>query len=65
MVQRQHLGAIAMLMLFLRLQRREHVGQLEETERDVFRESEVRFSCWDRAVNRYHARSYIFCPNQT
>ena len=37
------LAAIAMLMLFLRLQRREHAGQLQETERKALRESEERF----------------------
>ena len=37
------LAAIAMLVLFLRLQRHEHIGQLEETERTALRESEERF----------------------
>jgi diguanylate cyclase (GGDEF)-like protein/PAS domain S-box-containing protein len=37
------LTATAMLILFLRLQRQEHVGQLEETERNALRESEDRF----------------------
>jgi diguanylate cyclase (GGDEF)-like protein/PAS domain S-box-containing protein len=37
------LAAIAILMLFLRLQRQEHVGQLRETERSTLRESEERF----------------------
>ena len=37
------LAATAILMLFLRLQRQEHTGQLEETERNALRESEERF----------------------
>ncbi|MGH9543859.1 MAG: PAS domain S-box protein, partial [Terriglobales bacterium] len=37
------LAAIAILILFLRLQRQEHIGQLEETERKALRESEERF----------------------
>ena len=37
------LAATAILVLFLRLQRQEHVGQLEETERNALRESEERF----------------------
>jgi len=37
------LAATAILMLFLRLQRREHISQLEETERNALRESEERF----------------------
>ncbi len=37
------LTATAMLILFLRLQRQEHVGQLEETERNALSESEDRF----------------------
>jgi diguanylate cyclase (GGDEF)-like protein/PAS domain S-box-containing protein len=37
------LAATAMLVLFLRLQRHEHMGQLEETERNALRESEERF----------------------
>jgi diguanylate cyclase (GGDEF)-like protein/PAS domain S-box-containing protein len=37
------LAATALLMLFLRLQRQEHVSQLEETERNTLRESEERF----------------------
>jgi diguanylate cyclase (GGDEF)-like protein/PAS domain S-box-containing protein len=37
------LAATAMLILFLRLQRHEHIGQLEETERNALRESEERF----------------------
>ena len=37
------LAATAILILFLRLQRQEHIGQLEETERNAFRESEERF----------------------
>jgi PAS domain-containing protein len=37
------LAAIAILILFLRLQRQEHIGQLEETERNALRESEERF----------------------
>ena len=37
------LAATAILMLFLRLQRQEHIGQLEETERNALRESEERF----------------------
>jgi diguanylate cyclase (GGDEF)-like protein/PAS domain S-box-containing protein len=37
------LAATAILILFLRLQRQEHIGQLEETERNTLRESEERF----------------------
>jgi diguanylate cyclase (GGDEF)-like protein/PAS domain S-box-containing protein len=37
------LAAAAMLILFLRLQRHEHIGQLEETERNALRKSEERF----------------------
>jgi diguanylate cyclase (GGDEF)-like protein/PAS domain S-box-containing protein len=37
------LAATAMLILFLRLQRHGHIGQLEETERNALRESEERF----------------------
>jgi diguanylate cyclase (GGDEF)-like protein/PAS domain S-box-containing protein len=37
------LAAAAILILFLRLQRQEHIGQLEETERNALRESEERF----------------------
>jgi diguanylate cyclase (GGDEF)-like protein/PAS domain S-box-containing protein len=37
------LAATALLVLFLRLQRQEHVSQLEETERNTLRESEERF----------------------
>jgi diguanylate cyclase (GGDEF)-like protein/PAS domain S-box-containing protein len=37
------LAAAAILILFLRLQRQEHVGQLEEAERNTVRESEDRF----------------------
>jgi diguanylate cyclase (GGDEF)-like protein/PAS domain S-box-containing protein len=37
------LAAAAILILFLQLQRQEHTGQLEETERNALRESEERF----------------------
>ena len=37
------LAAAAILILFLQLQRKEHTGQLEETERNALRESEERF----------------------
>jgi diguanylate cyclase (GGDEF)-like protein/PAS domain S-box-containing protein len=37
------LAATAILLLFLRLQRQEHIGQLEETERNALRGSEERF----------------------
>ena len=37
------LAATAILILFLRLKRREYLGQLQETERSVLRESEKRF----------------------
>ena len=37
------LAATAILILFLQLQRQEHTGQLEETERNALRESEERF----------------------
>ena len=37
------LAATAVLMLFLRLQKQEHLSQLRETERSVLRESEERF----------------------
>src|SRR6266849_4551106 len=37
------LAAIAILILFLRLQRQEHIGQLEKTERNALIESEERF----------------------
>jgi len=37
------LAATAILILFLRLQRQEHIGQLQETERNALRESEERF----------------------
>ena len=37
------LAAAAVLILVLRLQRQEHIGQLEETERNALRESEERF----------------------
>ncbi len=37
------LSAIAILILFLRLQRQEHIGQLQDTERNALRESEERF----------------------
>ena len=37
------LATIAILMLFLRLKRQEHIGQLEETERTALRQSEERF----------------------
>jgi diguanylate cyclase (GGDEF)-like protein/PAS domain S-box-containing protein len=37
------LAATAVLMLFLRLQKQEHLGQLQETERNVLRQSEERF----------------------
>jgi diguanylate cyclase (GGDEF)-like protein/PAS domain S-box-containing protein len=37
------LAATTILILFLRLQKQEHVGQLQETERNALRESEERF----------------------
>jgi diguanylate cyclase (GGDEF)-like protein/PAS domain S-box-containing protein len=37
------LAATAMLILLLRLQRQEHLGELQETERKTLRESEERF----------------------
>ena len=37
------LAASTILILFLRLQRQEHIGQLEETERSALHESEERF----------------------
>ena len=37
------LAATAILILFLRLKRQEYLGQLQETERSVLRESEKRF----------------------
>ena len=37
------LAATAILIFFLRLQKQEHVGQLQETERNALRESEERF----------------------
>ena len=37
------LAATTILILFLRLQRQEHLGQLQETERNALRESEDRF----------------------
>jgi diguanylate cyclase (GGDEF)-like protein/PAS domain S-box-containing protein len=37
------LATTAILILFLRLKRQEHIGQLEETERTALRESEERF----------------------
>ena len=37
------LAASAILVLFLRLKRQEHLGQLQETERSALRESEQRF----------------------
>jgi diguanylate cyclase (GGDEF)-like protein/PAS domain S-box-containing protein len=37
------LAATVILMLFLRLKRQEHLGQLQETERNALRESEERF----------------------
>src|SRR5664279_5433227 len=37
------LGATTILILFLRLKRQEHLGQLQETERNALRESEERF----------------------
>jgi diguanylate cyclase (GGDEF)-like protein/PAS domain S-box-containing protein len=37
------LAAAAVLILFLRLQRQEHIGQMQETERNALRESEERF----------------------
>jgi diguanylate cyclase (GGDEF)-like protein/PAS domain S-box-containing protein len=37
------LAATAVLILFLRLKRQEHLGQLQETERNALRESEERF----------------------
>jgi diguanylate cyclase (GGDEF)-like protein/PAS domain S-box-containing protein len=37
------LAATGILILFLRLQKQEHVGQLQETERNALRESEERF----------------------
>jgi diguanylate cyclase (GGDEF)-like protein/PAS domain S-box-containing protein len=37
------LAVTAILILFSRLQRQEHIGQLEETERNALRESEERF----------------------
>jgi len=37
------MAATAVLILFLRLQKQEHLGQLQETERNVLRESEERF----------------------
>jgi diguanylate cyclase (GGDEF)-like protein/PAS domain S-box-containing protein len=37
------LAAAAILILFLRLQKQEHLGQLQETERNALRESEERF----------------------
>jgi diguanylate cyclase (GGDEF)-like protein/PAS domain S-box-containing protein len=37
------LAATAFLILFLRLQRQEHLGQLQETERNALRDSEERF----------------------
>ena len=39
----QHWQRYAILLLFVRLQRQEHIGQLEETERNALRESEERF----------------------
>jgi len=37
------LAATTILILFLRLKRQEHLGQLQETERNALRESEERF----------------------
>ncbi len=37
------LAATAVLILFVRLQRQEHVGQLQQTERNALRKSEERF----------------------
>src|SRR5437879_939222 len=37
------LAATSVLILFLRLQKQEHLGQLQETERNVLRQSEERF----------------------
>ena len=37
------LAATTILILFLRLQKQEHVGQLQETERNALRDSEERF----------------------
>ena len=37
------LAAAAILILFLRLKRQEHLGQLQQTERNALRESEERF----------------------
>lgn len=37
------LAATAILILFMRLQRQEHLGQLQETERNTLRDSEERF----------------------
>jgi diguanylate cyclase (GGDEF)-like protein/PAS domain S-box-containing protein len=37
------LAATTILILFLRLQKQEHIGQLQETERNALRESEERF----------------------
>ena len=37
------LAATTILILFLRLQRQEHLGQLQETERNALRESEEKF----------------------
>jgi len=37
------LAGTAILMLFLRLQKQEHLGQLQQTERNILRESEERF----------------------
>jgi diguanylate cyclase (GGDEF)-like protein/PAS domain S-box-containing protein len=36
-------AATAILILFIRLQKQEHIGQLQETERNALRESEERF----------------------
>jgi hypothetical protein len=57
------LTASAFLILFLRLQRQEHIGQLEVTERTALRESEERFRA-HRAGNRHHSYRRSLWPNQ-
>lgn len=53
------LAASAVLILFLRLQKQEHLSQLQETERNALRESEETFSSSQRAVNRLSSSSPI------
>jgi C4-dicarboxylate-specific signal transduction histidine kinase len=54
------LATIAILILFLWLQRQEHLGQLQETERNALRESEERFRALTEQSTVSVRATYLF-----